>query len=133
MELYKNRRSVYKLTYHIVLVTKYKHKCINDDIFNYMKDHISRIVENWGGSIVEINHDFDHIHMLLNLPPQQAISKAVCSIKTATSRVLRKEFHDYLSQYYWKDSFWSDSYLALTVGGATIDVVKTYIEEQRKK
>ena len=133
MELYKNRHSVYKLTYHIVLVTKYRHKCINDDIFNYMKDHILRIVENWGGSIVEINHDFDHIHMLLNLPPQQAISKAVCSIKTATSRMLRKEFRDYLSQYYWKDSFWSDSYLALTVGVATIDVVKTYIEEQRKK
>ena len=71
--------------------------------------------------------------MMLELPPQQAISKAVCSIKTATSRVLKKEFNDYLSQYYWDESFWSDSYLALTVGGATIDIVKKYIEEQRNK
>ena len=133
MGLYKNRHSVYKLTYHIVLVTKYRHKCINDDIFNYMKQHINRVVSDWGGSLDEINHDFDHIHMLLSLPPQQAPSRAVCSIKTVTSRMLRKEFGDYLSKFYWKDSFWSDSYLVLTVGGATIDVVKSYIEDQRKK
>lgn len=132
MELYKNRHSVYKLTYHIVLVTKYRHKCINDDIFNYMKQHINRVVSDWGGSLDEINHDFDHIHMLLSLPPQQAPSRAVCSIKTVTSRMLRKEFNDYLSKFYWKDSFWSDSYLVLTVGGATIDIVKSYIEDQRK-
>ena len=133
MGLYKNRHSVYKLTYHIVLVTKYRHKCINDDIFNYMKQHINRVVSDWGGSLDEINHDFDHIHMLLSLPPQQAPSRAVCSLKTVTSRVLRKEFSEYLSKFYWKDSFWSDSYLVLTVGGATIDTVKRYIEEQRKE
>ena len=111
MELYKNRHSVYKLTYNIVLVTKYRHKCINDDIFNYMKQHINRVVSDWGGSLDEINHDFDHIHMLLSLPPQQAPSRAVCSLKTVTSRALRKEFSEYLSKFYWKDSFWSDSYL----------------------
>ena len=132
MEIYKNRHSVYKLTYHIVLVTKYRHKCINDEIFDYMKNHINRIVSDWGGTVDEINHDFDHIHMLLSLPPQQAPSRAVCSIKTVTSRMLRKEFGDYLSKFYWKDSFWSDSYLVLTVGGATIDIVKSYIEDQRK-
>ena len=131
MELYKNRHSVYKLTYHIVLVTKYRRKCIDDNVFNYMSSHIGRIVETWGGSVDEINHDFDHIHMLITLPPQQVPSKAVCSIKTVTSRMLRKEFGDYLKQFYQEDSFWSNSYLALTVGGATIDVIKTYIEEQR--
>lgn len=133
MELYKNRHSVYKLTYHIVLVTKYRHKCINNDVFDFMKNHIERIVAEWGGLVEEINHDYDHIHMLLSLPPQQAPSKAVCSIKTATSRVIRREFSDYLSKFYWKDSFWSDSYLVLTVGGATIDIVKKYIEEQREQ
>lgn len=133
MKLYKNRHSVYKLTYHIVLVTKHRHKCINDDVFDFMKNHIERIVTEWGGLVEEINHDYDHIHMLLSLPPQQAPSKAVCSIKTATSRVIRREFSDYLSKFYWKDSFWSDSYLVLTVGGATIDIVKKYIEEQREQ
>lgn len=133
MELYKNRHSVYKLTYHVVLVTKYRHKCINDDVFDYMKNIINRIVRDWGGTVDEINHDFDHINMLLSLPPQQAPSRAVCSLKTVTSRALRKEFSEHLSKFYWKDSFWSDSYLILTVGGATIDIVKKYIEDQRKE
>lgn len=129
--LSKNRHSVYKLTYHIVLITKYRHNCINDELFNYMENQIYRIVDNWKGHIIEINYEGDHVHILLNLPPQIAISSAVCSLKTATSRMLKKEFKDYLSKYYWKESFWSDSYLALTVGGATIDIVKKYIENQR--
>ena len=132
MDLRKKRHSVYKLTYHIVLVTKYRRKCINDEIFEYMKNHIERIVTDWNGLIIEMNHDLDHIHMLLELPPQQAPSKAVCSLKTVTSRALRKEFPDYIKKFYWKDSFWSDSYLVLTVGGATLDVVKEYIENQGK-
>ena len=132
MDLRKNRHSVYKLTYHIVLVTKYRRKCINDEIFEYMKNHIERIVTDWNGLIIEMNHDLDHIRMLLELPPQQAPSKAVCSLKTVTSRALRKEFPDYIKKFYWKDSFWSDSYLVLTVGGATLDVVKEYIENQGK-
>ena len=128
--LLKNRHSVYKLTYHIVLVTKYRHKCINNEVFSYMKNHIERVVASWGGSVLEINHGGDHIHMLLDLPPQQAISKAVCSLKTVTSRVLKKEFKDYLSKFYWQESFWSNSYLALSVGEATIEIVKKYIENQ---
>ena len=133
MKLGKNRHSVYKLNYHVVLVTKYRHKCITPDIFDCMKKQIDRVIGEWGGSLDEINHDLDHIHMLISLPPQQAPSKAICSIKTVTSRMVRKEFSDYLKKFYWKDSFWSDSYLILTVGGATLDIVKKYIEDQGKK
>lgn len=131
MELKKNRHAVYGLTYHIVLVTKYRKKCINEDVFLYLKDYIERIISDWNGELLELNHDVDHLHLLVDLPPQQAPSKAICSLKTVTSRGLRKEFPDYLSQFYWKDSFWSDSYLVLTTGGATIDVIKKYIENQR--
>lgn len=130
IELRKNRHSVYKLTYHIVLVTKYRHKCITNDIFNAVKRKVESVIENWNGSIIEINHDKDHIHMLAELPPQIAISNAVCSIKTVTSRLVKKEFKEYIEKFYWKESFWSNSYLALSVGGATLDVVKKYIEEQ---
>ena len=46
MELRKNRHSVYKLTYHIVLVTKYRHKCITNDIFNAVKRKVESVIEN---------------------------------------------------------------------------------------
>ena len=112
------------------MVTKYRHKCITNDIFNAVKRKVESVIENWNGSVIEINHDKDHIHMLVELPPQIAISNAVCSIKTVTSRLVKKEFKEYIEKFYWKESFWSNSYLALSVGGATLDVVKKYIEEQ---
>lgn len=133
MELNKNRHSVYKLNYHIVLVTKYRHKCINDELFELISSDTHRLVDGWNGDVLEINHDYDHVHMLLSLPPQYAPSKVVCSLKTVTSRMLKKNFPEYIKQYYWQDSFWSDSYLVLTVGGATLDIVKQYIEDQRSK
>ena len=133
MELQKNRHSVYKLTYHIVLVTKYRHKCINEELFNVMQEESNRIFESWNGSVIEMSHDGDHVHLLVDLPPQIAPSKAVCSIKTVLSRKLRKDFEDYLKQFYWGTSFWSESYLVLSTGGATIDLIKQYIEDQRKE
>ena len=134
MELEKNRHSVYKLNYHIVLVTKYRHKCINDDLFKTIKSESERLFKDiWKGSVQEINHDEDHVHMLVSLPPQYAPSKIICSLKTVLAKRLRRDFSEYLKPFYWEDSFWSDSYLVLTVGGATIDIVKQYIEEQRSK
>ena len=96
---------VYKLTYHIVLVTKYRHKCITNDIFNAVKRKVESVIENWNGSIIKINHDKDHIHMLVELPPQIAISNAVCSIKTVTSRLVKKEFKDILKNFIGKKVF----------------------------
>ena len=133
MELNKNRHSIYKLTYHMVLVTKYRHKCINDELFESMKEEAYRLVENWGGRVIEMNHDVDHIHLLVDLPPQVAPSKAVGSLKTLIARKVRRQFAEYLKSFYWGDSLWSDSYLVISTGGATIDVIKKYIENQGKK
>ena len=105
IELRKNRHSVYKLTYHIVLVTKYRHKCIINDIFNAVKRKVESVIENWNGSVIEINHDKDHIYMLVELPSQIAISNAVCSIKTVTSRLVKKEFKDILKNFIGKKVF----------------------------
>ena len=132
MKLFKNRHSVYNLNYHIVLITKYRHDCINNELFQSMKSTIKRLMESCDGCILEINHNTDHIHILLSIPPQISPSEAVRSIKSTTSRVVRRDFPEYLTKYYWKDSFWSDSYLVLTTGGATIDIIKEYISNQKK-
>jgi putative transposase len=54
-------------------------------------------------------------------------------VKTATSRLLRKEFPEHLSKFYWKDSFWSPSYCLVSAGGAPLDIIKKYIENQNKE
>ncbi len=70
------------------------------------------------------------IHILFDAPPQINLANTINSYKTVTSRYIRKDFQEELSNYYWKPYFWSRSYMILTTGGATIDVIKKYIENQ---
>ena len=89
-----------------------------------------RLIEESGGSLTEFNGEEDHIHMLFEVPPQVGPSKIVNVIKGVTSRSIRKNHSEYLKKYYWKPVFWSDSYCILTTGGASIDIIKKYIESQ---
>nr|WP_246476436.1 IS200/IS605 family transposase [Salicibibacter cibi] len=77
-----------------------------------------------------MNGEEDHIHILFDTPPQINLATTINSFKTVTSRYIRKEFPHHLSEYYWKSYFWSRSYMVLTTGGATMDVIKKYREEQ---
>ena len=126
----RNCHALYNLKYHLILVTKYRKKCINKMVFNLIKKQTIRIVELSGGEVDEINYEDDHVHILLGLPPQACVSKTINSIKTTTSRLVRKECAEYLSKFYWKPLFWSRSYLILTSGGAPIEIIKRYIQEQ---
>ena len=128
----KNRHSCYKLTYHLVVVTKYRHKVINKDILERLKE-ISRNIfkDSWACDILEINREEDHIHILFEAPPQVQLSKLINNFKTVTSRLIRKEFKEHVDKFYWEPRFWSNSYLILSTGGATIETIKKYIEKQK--
>ncbi|MFA1822139.1 IS200/IS605 family transposase [Virgibacillus oceani] len=61
------------------------------------------------------------------------LANTINSFKTVTSRYIRKEFANHLKNYYWKSVFWSRSYMILSTGGATVDVIKRYIEQQGER
>ena len=126
----RNCHALYNLEYHVVLVTKYRKKCINDAVFQSIKAQTDRIVQMKGGVIEAINYEGDHVHMLLSMPPQACMSTTINNIKTTTARIVRRDHGDYLQQFYWKPVFWNRSYLILSSGGAPIEVIKRYIEEQ---
>lgn len=131
-EFKKNRHALYKLTYHLVVVTKYRHKCINEEMKIRLTEIAEDLFSKWDCEIIEMNGEKDHIHILFDAPPQIQLSKIINSFKTVSSRYMRKEFPKELQPFYWKPYFWSRSYMVLTTGGATIDVVKKYIENQDK-
>jgi putative transposase len=111
-------------------VTKYRHKCITKDILERIEEIAQNLFTTWKCEIIEINGEADHIHILFEAPPQVQPSKLINNFKTVSSRYLRKEFSEHLSKFYWKPYFWSQSYLIISTGGATIEVIKKYIEEQ---
>ena len=128
---YTNRHAVYLLQYHLVVVTKYRHKVINNDLKDRLIEISYSIIENdWKSKIISINTDEDHVHILFETSPQTQLSKLINNYKTVTSRLIRKEFSKQLEQYYWKTYFWSDTYFISSVSDTSEAMIKRYIEKQ---
>lgn len=122
--------SVYSIHYHLVLVTKYRRKCITPEIAEYLQAQYKRLLESWGCELLECNGEPDHLHLLISANPKVQPSKMVNSLKTATSRLVRKAFSAHVSTFYWKPVFYSRSYCLVSCGGAPLEIVKQYLEQQ---
>lgn len=122
--------SVYNIHYHLVLVTKYRCLCITPEIAAYLELQYKRLLETWDCELLECNGEPDHLHLLISANPKIQPSKMVNSLKTATSRLVRKEFSDHLGKFYWKPVFYSRSYCLVSCGGAPLEIVKQYLEQQ---
>lgn len=132
IDLDTNNHSVFILTYHLVLCTKYRRKVIDQQISVRIKEIGENIGNNHGIEFVEYNHDKDHIHILFKARPNTEISKYINAFKSASSRLIKKEF-PMIKEKLWKEYFWSQSYCLLTTGGAPLEVIKQYIENQGKE
>ena len=128
---YKNRHAVYFLQYHLVVVTKYRHPVITGDLKNRLFEISHSVIDqDWNCNILEMNSDLDYIHILFEAPPHVQLSKLINNYKTVTSRLIRKEFQEFLKPYYWKPYFWSDSYFICTVSDRTEEMIRHYIQNQ---
>lgn len=132
MELDSNAHSVFLLYYHLVLVVKYRRKVIDDKISERAKEIFEYISPNFNITLQEWNHDSDHIHILFKAHPKSEISKFINAYKSASSRLIKKEF-PIIKEKLWKECFWSQSFCLLTTGGAPIEVIKKYIQSQGGK
>ena len=132
MKLDTNAHSVFLLHYHLILVVKYRRQVFTDEISERAKEIFEYIAPSYKIELVEWNHDKDHVHILFKGQPKTEISKFINAYKSASSRLLKKEF-PVIRQRLWKEMFWSQSFCRLSSGGAPIDVVKQYIENQGQK
>ncbi|MCQ6536995.1 IS200/IS605 family transposase (plasmid) [Bacillus mycoides] len=132
MKLDSNNHSVFLLYYHLVLVVKFRRNVFDDDMSNYAKDMFVRLSENYNITLVEWNHDVDHVHILFKAHPNTEMTKFINAYKSASSRLIKRDFPQ-VKKKLWKEMFWSRSFCLLTTGGSPIDVVKKYIENQGEK
>ena len=127
-----NRHSCYNLKYHLVVVSKYRKPVITDEIFNSIKIIADDIfVAKNKCRVLCINHGIDHVHILFEAPPQIKLSVLVNSFKTVSSRLIRRDYNDFLSTYFWKPYFWTESYYIGSVGDITTQITQLYIENQK--
>jgi len=132
MKLDNNNHSVFLLNYHLVMVIKYRRKVIDDKISGKSKEIFEYICPKYNIVLEEWKHDKDYVHLLFRGSPNTDISKFINAYKSASSRLVKKEFPQIKKQL-WKEYFWSRSYCLITTGGAPIDIIRKYIENQGMK
>lgn len=132
MELDNNNHSVFLMSYHLVLVIKYRRKVIEDKISNRLQEIFEYIASSYPIALQEWNHDKDHVHILFKAQPNSELSKFINAYKSASSRLIKKEY-SVIRKSLWKESFWSRSFCLLTTGGAPMEIIRRYIESQGEK
>lgn len=79
-----------------------------------------------------VNHDIDHVHFLVSIPPKMSVGSVVRIIKANTSKGMKQKF-DFLKELYWgTDGIWSDGYFVSTVG-LNEETIRAYVENQGKE
>ena len=126
-----NNHSVFRLTYHLILVVKYRRVVITEKIAERVFEIGEYIGNKYHITFLESNYEGDHVHILFKAHPNTAISKYLNAFKSASSRLVKKEFPQ-VKKKLWKEYFWSPSYCLITTGGAPLEVIKEYIQTQGK-
>lgn len=122
----------FSVFYHLVIVTKYRRKALNNDMLEMLEALCRERAAEWQGALLGFNGEADHIHLLLTIPPKFAVADFVNALKTGTSRRLRNAFPEQVAKLYRKPVLWSRSYFVATCGGAPLEVIKQYIEQQAR-
>ena len=128
-EIRSNNNVVYRCTYHVVWCPKYRRKVIGGRVDDRLKQIIREVCHERNAPIVELETMPDHVHLLVSCDPQYGIHRLVKQIKGRSSRLLRQEFPHLRTRL---PTLWTNSYFVATVGGATLEVVKRYVENQPK-
>ena len=132
VKLDNNNHSVFAMYYHLILVVKYRRKVFDDQMSIFAGDIFKKIAPSYNITLLEWNHDEDHVHILFKAHPNSELSKFINAYKSASSRLIKKEFPE-VRKKLWKECFWSQSFCLLTAGGAPLDIMKKYIETQGEK
>lgn len=126
-----NNHSAYRLFYHLVLSTKYRHECITGEMLERLEEIFKDLLLKWQCELVEFGGETDHIHILFEAVPTIQLADLIKNLKSVSSRRIRSEYAEHLKQYYWKPYFWNRAYCIISVGGrANIETLLKYIENQ---
>lgn len=134
-EFDKGSHSVYLLYYHLVVVTKYRAKVLREPVRDRIRHIFEFIGQKYGVTLGEFGGAEDHLHFLITAKPTTDLSAFIKAFKSYSSRKIKEDFmiDVNVQEGGINTSLWSPGYCLLTTGGAPIDVIKRYIENQGKE
>ena len=127
MQYRSTRKAVFSVKYHVIWCPKYRRQLLAGAVEDRLRRLIAAVAAEVGAHVIEVEVMPDHVHLLIEVPPSVALSRLIQMLKGRCSRRLRAEF-PHLRR---GAALWSPSWLASTVGGAPLEVVRRYVENQK--
>jgi len=127
--LRRERHSLSDLKIHLVCLTKYRRPVLTSKSLALIEKSFVEVAKKMDFKVLEFNGEADHIHALIEFPPKLSVSQMVNALKGVSSRRYGQAGYP---KPYGKDALWSPSYFTSSVGGAPLEVLKCYIQEQEK-
>ena len=131
-EIRYGRGYVYSIQYHIVWCVKYRRRVLLGEVEKDLKKAMIEIAGNYGVTIVEMETDQDHIHLLVECTPQHYIPDILKTLKGVSARRLF-QLHPEIKQKLWGGHLWNPSYFVATASEDTETQIRTYIQNQQQK
>jgi len=126
---YKSNRNVcYSCKYHVIWCPKYRRHVLTGNVERSLKKIIKEVCEERDCEIIELETMPDHVHLLVECDPQFGIHRLIKQVKGRSSRLLREQYPKLKSRL---PTLWTNSYFVSTVGGAPLEVIKQYVENQK--
>ena len=113
-----------------MFVTKYRRKTLTPELLEYLRVAFGDCLKAWRCKLIEFGVEEDHVHVLVDIHPALEISVLINNLKTASARRARAGFAEHLGKFYWKPLFWHRAYFVGSVGGATLETVRAYVDAQ---
>ena len=130
-DLRHGRHCVFKMHVHLVFVTKYRRNVFTKEVLDDLKIFFEKVCLDFESELVEMDGEDDHVHLLVNYPPKVSVSALVNSLKGVSSRMIQKKNYPSIKKKLWGGALWSPSYFAGSCGGAPIEIIRQYIEQQQ--
>lgn len=122
--------AVFNLKLHVVFVTKYRRPTLTPELLAYLESAFAEILAGWRCRLLEFGGEADHVHLLIDIHPALDISVLINNLKTASARRARNRFGEHLAEFYRKPLFWHRAYCVASVGGASLETVRAYVQSQ---
>lgn len=129
-DIRNGRHCVFLMHVHLVFATKYRREVFTKAIPDDLRANFASVCADFEAELVEFDGEDGHVHLLVSYLPKLAVSALVNSLKGVSSRMIRKKHYPTIRKKLWGDALWSPSYFAGSCGGAPIEIIRQYIEQQ---
>lgn len=105
---------IYSLKYYLVLKVYNNNLIVTNELETLLKSILDSIISKWHCQLISFSKDNDIVYLAISITPDVILPKLVNSIKTVSSRLMRKHLSTEMAIEH--EPFWTDKYYIQTLG-----------------